>query len=83
MVEPRALARELESVRARGWAGMREEWIPGLAGIAVPLHVGPRLLGALAAAGPSAHFDGAHEEVFRARLLEAARAIESRLGGKR
>jgi len=83
VVEPRALARELESVRARGWAGMREEWIPGLAGIAVPLRVSPRLLGALAAAGPSAHFDGAHEEVFRARLLEAARAIESRLGGKR
>ena len=83
IVDPRALAREVEEVRARGWAGMREEWIPSLAGIAVPLRTGGRLLGALAAAGPSAHFDGVHEEVFRTRLLGAARAIELRLGGKR
>ncbi len=79
--DPRALAGEVEKVRARGWAGMRNEWIPDLAGIAVPIRVGDRLFGALAAAGPTAHFDGAHEEVFRAALLEAARAIEARLNG--
>jgi IclR family transcriptional regulator, KDG regulon repressor len=77
-----ALAREVELVRARGWAGMRNEWIPDLAGVAVPIRVGPRLFGALAAAGPSSHFDGRHEDVFRAALLEAARAIEARLGGE-
>jgi IclR family acetate operon transcriptional repressor len=79
--DPRALASEVEKVRARGWAGMRNEWIPDLAGIAVPIRVGGRLLGALAAAGPTSHFDGAHEEVFRSALLASARAIEARLNG--
>ena len=82
LCEPRALAREVERVRARGWAGMRNEWIPDLAGIAVPIRSGTRLLGALAAAGPTAHFDGSHEEKFRSALLESARAIESRLSGR-
>ncbi|HTO69678.1 MAG TPA: IclR family transcriptional regulator [Myxococcota bacterium] len=75
-----ALAREVERVRARGWAGMRDEWIPDLAGVAVPIRVGGRLLGALAAAGASSRFDGVHEDVFRAALLAAAREIEARLG---
>ena len=81
VVDPAALAREVEGVRARGWAGMRNEWIPDLAGVAVPIRVAGRLFGALAAAGPSSHFDGVHEDVFRAALLEAARAIEARLAG--
>ena len=81
ITDPRALASEVESVRARGWAGMRNEWIPDLAGIAVPIRVGDRLLGALAAAGPVTHFDGKHEDTFRVALVECARAIESRLNG--
>jgi IclR family acetate operon transcriptional repressor len=81
IVDPRALVREVEKVRERGWAGMRNEWIPDLAGIAVPIRAAGRMFGALAAAGPSSHFDGAHEEVFRAALIAAAREIESRLGG--
>ncbi|HTO55462.1 MAG TPA: IclR family transcriptional regulator [Myxococcota bacterium] len=78
--EPRALAREIEQVRARGFALMREEWIPGLAGVAVPVRAGERLAGALAAAGPTAHFDG-RDQQFRDALLRAAREIEKRLGG--
>jgi IclR family transcriptional regulator, KDG regulon repressor len=81
VTERRALAREVEAVRERGWAGMREEWIPDLAGVAVPIRVGARLFGALAVAGASSRFDGVHEDVFRAALQKAARSIEARLGG--
>jgi IclR family acetate operon transcriptional repressor len=81
ITDSRALAKEVELVRARGWAGMRNEWIPDLAGVAVPIRAGGRMFGALAAAGPMSHFDGEHENVFRAELLESARAIESRLTG--
>lgn len=81
IADAKALRADVERVRARGWAGMRNEWIPDLAGVAVPIRAGGRLFGALAAAGPTSHFDGAHEETFRSTLLEAARAIESRLNG--
>jgi IclR family acetate operon transcriptional repressor len=81
LADPKSLATEVERVRARGWAGMRNEWIPDLAGIAVPIRASGRLFGALAAAGPVTHFDGKREEVFRAALLDCARAIESRLNG--
>jgi len=76
-----ALARDVERVRARGWAAMRDEWIPDLAGVAVPIRMNGRLFGALAAAGPSSRFHGDHEDVFRAALIDAARSIEARLGG--
>ena len=80
-VDPRALAREVEATRARGWAGMRNEWIPDLAGVAVPIRVADRLFGAIAAAGPTSHFDGRHEDTFCKTLLRSAREIESRLAG--
>jgi DNA-binding IclR family transcriptional regulator len=81
LCDPQALARDVERARARGWAAMRDEWIPDLAGVAVPIRVNGRLFGALAAAGPSSRFHGDREDRFRAALLEAARAIEARLGG--
>jgi DNA-binding IclR family transcriptional regulator len=80
IVDPKLLAREVERVRERGFALMREEWIPGLAGLAVPVCAGERLAGALAAAGPTAHFDG-RDSLFRDALLRAAREIEARLSG--
>jgi IclR family acetate operon transcriptional repressor len=80
VVDARALEREVAAVRARGWAAMRNEWIPDLAGVAVPIRSGGRLLGALAAAGPSSHFDG--RDVFHTTLLAAAREIEARLAGE-
>jgi DNA-binding IclR family transcriptional regulator len=81
VIDARALAREVEAVRARGLATMRNEWIPDLAGVAVPIRGSSgRLLGALAAAGPSSHFDG--RDVFQTTLLAAAREIEARLGGE-
>jgi DNA-binding IclR family transcriptional regulator len=80
VIDARALSREVEAVRARGWAAMRNEWIPDLAGVAVPIRGGGRLFGALAAAGPSSHFDG--RDVFHTTLLAAAREIEARLGGE-
>src|SRR5262249_61911527 len=37
VVDARALLREVEAVRTRGFATMRNEWIPDLAGVAGPI----------------------------------------------
>ncbi len=83
LVQPDALAREIERVRASGLAEMRDEWIPGLSGIAAPIRLGERLFGAVALAAPSPHFDAARERGFREGLVAAAAEIESRVAGGR
>lgn len=83
LVEPRALSREIERVRASGVAEMRDEWIPGLSGVAAPIRLGERLFGAIALAAPSPHFSGASEIAFREGVLAAATEIEKRLNGGR
>ena len=62
---------------------MRDEWIPGLSGVAAPIRLGERLFGAIALAAPSPHFSGASEIAFREGVLAAATEIEKRLGGGR
>jgi len=83
LVDQALLAREIERVRASGVAEMHEEWIPGLSGVAAPIRLGPRLLGAIALAAPSSHFTGEHERVFREGVLAAATEIETRVAGGR
>lgn len=83
LVEPRALLREIERVRESGVAEMRDEWIPGLSGVAAPIRLGERLFGAIALAAPSPHFSGASEIAFREGVLAAAAEIETRLAGGR
>lgn len=83
LVDRRLLAAEIERVRASGVAEMRDEWIPGLSGLAVPIRLGARLFGAIAVAAPSSHFDPARERVFREGVIAAAREIESRVAGGR
>jgi DNA-binding IclR family transcriptional regulator len=83
LVAPAALAREIELVRAGGYAEMQDEWIPGLSGVAAPIRLGARLLGAIAVAAPSSHFTGDRKRVFRDGVLAAASEIETRVAGGR
>ncbi len=83
LVEPAALAREVERVRASGVAEMHDEWIPGLSGVAAPIRLGARLLGAIALAAPSSHFSGDRLRVFREGVRAAANEIETRVAGGR
>lgn len=83
LVDPRLLERDLERVRAAGFAEMRDEWIPGLAGVAAPIRLGERLFGAIALAAPSPHFTGARQRAFREGVLAAAAEIETRVTGGR
>jgi DNA-binding IclR family transcriptional regulator len=73
------LAREVERARAAGVACNREEWIPGLAGVAAPVRVGGRMLAALAVSGPAARMrERAH---FAAGITAAAAEVAARLQG--
>jgi DNA-binding IclR family transcriptional regulator len=83
LVDPQLLSREIERVRANGLAEMRDEWLPGLSGVAAPIRLGERLFGAIALAAPSSHFSGARERVFRDGVLAAATEIETRVAGGR
>ena len=77
----RALERELVRVRARGIAENREEWIPGLCGVAAPVRSGGRLLGALAVAGPASRVQRGRRDRFVARIAAAAERVAARLEG--
>lgn len=77
-----ALQRDLERVRTTGMSEQRDEWIEGLSGIAAPLWLRGRLVGALAVSGPSARFDDEQSARYREHLGAATAQIERRLGGK-
>lgn len=77
---PAALQREVERARDRGWAGNRDEWVAGLAGVAAPVHTTGGIVAAVAAAGPSSRLRPEDEPRFAAELLEAAGRISRRLG---
>jgi len=75
------LAREVERVRAAGFAENREEWIPGLAGLAAPVRIGERMLAALAVSGPAARMR--ERARFAAGITAAAAEVAARLQGGR
>lgn len=83
LVNPGLLEQEIERVRSNGFAEMRDEWVPGLSGIAAPIRLGQRLFGAVAVAAPSPHFDAARERGFRDGVIAAAAEIETRVAGGR
>jgi len=83
LIDPKLLAREIGRVRACGIAEMRDEWIPGLAGVAAPIRLGERLFGAIAIAAPSSHFAGSRKREFREGVLAAATEIEIRVASGR
>jgi DNA-binding IclR family transcriptional regulator len=78
----RALEREIEVVRARGWAENREEWTPGLAAVAAPILAGGRLVATVALAAPSARLRAAEVPAHARRVIAAARRIAQRLEGR-
>jgi DNA-binding IclR family transcriptional regulator len=80
-----ALARELETVRARGYALEREEAVLGEMGIAAPIF-GRRgaVVGGIGVAGPRERMHGRSRESTAATVVvEAARAISRDLGAQR
>jgi DNA-binding IclR family transcriptional regulator len=81
--DPEALAAELGRVRTRGFAENREEWIPGLIGVAAPVRLSDRLVAALAIAGPSSRQVRERRNELIERVVDAAARIEARLLGGR
>jgi DNA-binding IclR family transcriptional regulator len=77
----RALAREVARVRTLGVAENREDWIPGLAGVAAPIRLAGRMVAALSATGPAARMR--EREHFCARMVAAAQDVSARLEGTR
>ena len=77
----RALAREIEEVRERGWALAAGEREPGLTAIAAPIRSARGELEAIVALqGPSSRFDESEVETAVPLLLERADAISRELG---
>ena len=60
----------------------RDEWIPGLTGMAAPIMQDGRMLAAVAVAGPSSHFQPAEQGRFVREVLAAGQAIAERLEGR-
>jgi DNA-binding IclR family transcriptional regulator len=77
-----ALRGQLERVRTRGWATNRDEWIPGLSGVAAPILLDGALVGAVAIAGPSARIQIEAGSAFVRRVCEAGEQIAARLAGR-
>ena len=78
LADAAALERDLARVRERGWAENREEWIPGLVGVAAPIHAHGRLVASLAASGAAARAQVWEPEAI-GPLLRAAEEIAARL----
>ena len=81
ITDSKALAREIERVRERGYAQAIEEREPGLSAIAVPVRSSRGELDAIVALqGPSSRFDKKAIGAALPVLLEQGRAISRELG---
>jgi DNA-binding IclR family transcriptional regulator len=81
ITDAKELAREIEQVRALGYARAIEEREPGLSAIAAPVRSSRGELEAIVALqGPSSRFDAAAIEAALPLLLERAEAISRELG---
>jgi len=82
ITDPRALAAELDRVRAQGWAASEGEREPDLNALAAPVFGrGGELAAILSVQGPAARMDAARRAEVLPRLLEAAVALSRALGG--
>jgi IclR family acetate operon transcriptional repressor len=81
MTDPIMLARELERIRSTGYAIDREEIIPGVHCIAVPLlnHTG-RAVGAISIAGTSTRAGDERHDALVALMREVGAEVSMRLG---
>ena len=81
IADPRALAREVERVRARGWADAVGEREDDLAGIAAPVRGSRGELAAIVGLqGPTVRLDAKARAKALAPLLRAASVLSLRLG---
>jgi len=78
----RALQREVEDVRAQGFAENRDEWIPGMSVVAAPVFARGELCGSVVVAAPSARVDALGREATARRMRAAAAGIGARLEGR-
>jgi DNA-binding IclR family transcriptional regulator len=60
IVDPRRLAADVEASRERGYATQSGEFLAGMAGAAVPVHDGGRVVGAMAVLGSAPRFPPPH-----------------------
>ncbi|GIF25472.1 DNA-binding IclR family transcriptional regulator [Actinoplanes tereljensis] len=67
IVDPDALAADVAASRARGYAIQSGEFLPGMSGAAVPVHVSGRVVGALAVLASTMRYPG--PELHRAGRL--------------
>lgn len=68
IVDPQLLAADVEASRARGYAVASGEFQPGMAGVAVPVHVSGAVVGAVAVLGATLRYP-------RAKLHETGRLV--------
>ena len=71
----------MEAVREQGYAENRDEWIPGLSVVSVPIFLRGELRGAVAVAAPTARMDAIGVEPVARRTRAAATRIGERLAG--
>jgi IclR family transcriptional regulator, acetate operon repressor len=83
IVGRRALAGELERVRARGFAVCVSELEDGLAGLAVPVRDGGACIAALCISGPAYRLDRDAIATFAPACLMCAGELEQQLGADR
>ncbi len=76
------IERAVKEALSRGYAENREEWIPGLVVIAVPILRSRQMVGAIAVAGPSASLAKTDTPRSVAALVRAAARIAGQLAGK-
>ncbi|AGL17213.1 IclR family transcriptional regulator [Actinoplanes sp. N902-109] len=56
IVDPGVLAADIEASRARGYAIQSNEFLPGMAGVAVPIHVDGKVAGTVAVLGMAVRY---------------------------
>ncbi|HEY6693513.1 MAG TPA: IclR family transcriptional regulator [Solirubrobacteraceae bacterium] len=81
IVHPDQLARDLEQVRARGFATIVDELEMGLAAVAAPIRDGAgTVVGALSVAGPTARLGPSRLGIVGRLAIEQADGVSARLG---
>jgi IclR family acetate operon transcriptional repressor len=80
IVEPEALARELESVRVRGYASTLDELEPGLWAVAVPVNGPDGVVAAVSISGPTTRLHEGQLAELGVLLVDEMSSLSARLG---
>lgn len=82
VTDPGELCADVAEARASGWAGSRDQWIPGLSVLAAPVLSGSRMVAALALAAPTARLDELGGDDLVPRVVRAAERVAARLDAR-